>query len=171
MAAELSGLIVDSGSRRVHDRFDRAHRRCLLRVTFRRNTFSPSGALNRSRNSSALSLSASDLYAMFRSARVNKRVCAGSIVCRDRNRVNRRELPLLQADAGPLADRTMERRQKRSCRRERVRLCGVAQARQEGIDAPEQRVGVLVEFAGRDQDVIGQSARLVGGLACARHIA
>src|SRR5712664_3370836 len=50
-------------------------------------------------------------------------------------------------------------------------LCGVAQPREEGIDALEQRGGVLAEFAGGDQDVIGEGARLVGGLAGASDIA
>src|SRR5207302_8986166 len=60
-----------------------------------------------------------------------------------------------------------------SCRQRRrvnTRLGGVAQAGQEGIDAFEQRGGVLVELAGGDEDVVGQPARLVGGLACARDV-
>src|ERR1700681_1262935 len=45
-----------------------------------------------------------------------------------------------------------------------IRLCGVAQAGQEGIDAVEQRGGVPAELAGGDEDVVGQPAGLVGGL-------
>ena len=44
---------------------------------------------------------------------------------------------------------------------------GVAQAGKEGIDAFEQRCRVLAEFAGGDQDVCGERAALVGGMACA----
>src|SRR6202142_4175368 len=50
------------------------------------------------------------------------------------------------------------------------RLCGVAQAGEEGVDAFEQCGGVLAQFAGGDQDVAGQNARLVGGVACAGDI-
>src|SRR6266478_7689678 len=58
----------------------------------------------------------------------------------------------------------------RPMRRVNTRLRGVAQAGQEAIDAFEQRGGVLVQLAGSDEDVVGQPARLVGGLACARDV-
>jgi hypothetical protein len=44
---------------------------------------------------------------------------------------------------------------------------GVARAGEEAIDAFEQGCGVLAEFAGGDQCIVGQRTRLVGGLACA----
>src|SRR6202158_4306829 len=46
------------------------------------------------------------------------------------------------------------------------RLCGVAQAGQEAVDALEQCIGMLAELAGRDHDMVGERARLAGGLAC-----
>src|SRR5213075_261171 len=49
-------------------------------------------------------------------------------------------------------------------------LGGVTQPGQEGIDAFEQRGSLLAELAGGDEDVVGQPARLVGGLACARDV-
>jgi hypothetical protein len=49
-------------------------------------------------------------------------------------------------------------------------LCGVAQAGQEGVDAFEQHGGVLAELARGDEDVVGQRARLIGGMARARDV-
>src|SRR6202051_3989013 len=50
------------------------------------------------------------------------------------------------------------------------RLCGVAQAGQEAVDALEQCIGMLAELAGRDHDIVGERARLTGGVARARGV-
>src|SRR5258705_9281883 len=55
----------------------------------------------------------------------------------------------------------------RKTRRVNRRLGSLAQASEEGIDAFEQRGGLLAQLARGDEDVVGQPAGLVGGLACA----
>ena len=47
---------------------------------------------------------------------------------------------------------------------------GVTQAGQEGIDALKQRRRVLAELAGGIEDVVGERAGLVSGMACAGDI-
>ena len=49
-------------------------------------------------------------------------------------------------------------------------LRGVPEAREEGVDALEQVGGVLAEFAGRREHIIGKRTRPFGGAACAAHI-